>query len=236
MSSKNKHFKGVEDVEGEIDDDLLDEPEFFDISRSKMKEDIEEDSEEDNSDDEQIDTDDEGAENKNNEDIEDIEDVDGNEPKNNMEESEEETSEETEDDYKSNAIDETIKSDTDIVKHHNTCIYKIKNKSDSKILFDEQLDTIFEDDIITQTKQIVPPDERITKPILTKYERVRLLSERRKQLILGAKPMIKISDRISEKEIASLELKSKVIPFIIVRTLPNGNMEHWKLEELEIVN
>ena len=118
-----------------------------------------------------------------------------------------------------------------------TCLYNIKQKLDTNILDSDEFDEeLFADEKVVQTKRIVKQDERITKPILTKYERVRLLSERRKQLILGAKPMIKVSKSIPEKEIANLELKAKVIPIIIVRTLPNGDIEHWKLDELEIIN
>jgi len=119
-----------------------------------------------------------------------------------------------------------------------TCLYKIGRKEE-KFLDVEDIDSeLFEDDKIVLTGNVVKPEDRITKPILTKYERVRLLSERRQQLVLGAKPMIKLQagDNISEKDISSLELKHKVIPFIIVRTLPNGNIEHWKLSELEIIN
>lgn len=118
-----------------------------------------------------------------------------------------------------------------------SCLYNIRKRKSSKILESEPLDdTFFEEEKIILTKKIVPNDERITKPILTKYERVRILSERRQQLIYGAKPMVKVNDLISEKDIATLELQHKVIPFIIVRTLPNGKIEHWKLSELEIIN
>lgn len=118
-----------------------------------------------------------------------------------------------------------------------TCLYNIKKKINSKILeSDEFDDDLFEDEKIVQTKRIVKPEDRITKPVLTKYERVRLLSERRKQLVLGAKPMIKVDRSVSEKDIASLELKAKVIPLIIIRTLPNGDIEHWKMDELDIIN
>lgn len=118
-----------------------------------------------------------------------------------------------------------------------TCLYNIKKKIKSQILeTDEFDDDLFEDEKIVQTKRIVKPEDRITKPILTKYERVRLLSERRKQLVLGAKPMIKVDRSVSEKDIASLELKAKVIPLIIIRTLPNGDIEHWKIDELDTVN
>lgn len=118
-----------------------------------------------------------------------------------------------------------------------TCLYNIKKKINSKILESDDFDDdLFEDEKIVQTKRIVKPSDRITKPVLTKYERVRLLSERRKQLILGAKPMIKVDRTVSEKDTASLELKAKVIPLIIIRTLPNGDIEHWKIDELDIVN
>lgn len=78
----------------------------------------------------------------------------------------------------------------------------------------------------------VPNDERITKPIMTKYERVRLLGIRTRQLALGAKPMIKDSDSLSSKEIAELELDHNIIPLIIIRPLPNGRKEYWKVDEL----
>lgn len=113
------------------------------------------------------------------------------------------------------------------------------NTKDRNLIYSDVVDdAIFDDDTIIKDKRVVSSENRITRAVLTKYERVRILSERRKQLILGAKPMIKVShvDNISEKEIASLELKNKVIPFIIIRTLPNGDIEHWKINELEIGN
>ena len=41
---------------------------------------------------------------------------------------------------------------------------------------------------------------------------------------------------ISGYNIAVEELKSKKIPFIIRRPIPNGGNEFWKLEDLEILN
>jgi DNA-directed RNA polymerase subunit K/omega len=117
-----------------------------------------------------------------------------------------------------------------------TCLYKIKNKKQKILETDDLDDGLFENDKLVLTKRIVKPEERITKPILFKYERVRILSERRQQLIYGAKPMVRVPKNIAEKEIADLELKAKVIPFIISRTLPNGDTEHWRLDELEIIN
>ncbi len=78
----------------------------------------------------------------------------------------------------------------------------------------------------------VPDDERITKPILYQFERVRLLGDRAQQIKRGAVPKIKNSAHLNAKEIARLELEYKVMPLIIKRPLPNGLYEIWKLNEL----
>jgi len=73
-------------------------------------------------------------------------------------------------------------------------------------------------------------------PILTKYEKTRILGLRTKQLNDGAPPLIKLSENIIDSYlIAEMELKEKKIPYIIQRPLPNGNSEYWALEDLEIL-
>ena len=74
-----------------------------------------------------------------------------------------------------------------------------------------------------------------TIPILTKYEKTRILGQRAKQINNGCKPYINISENIIDGYlIAELELKEKKIPFIIRRPLPNGKSEYWKIKDLEI--
>jgi len=46
--------------------------------------------------------------------------------------------------------------------------------------------------------------------------------------------MIKNTTGLSHKEVALLELKSKLIPLIIERPIPNAGTERWRLSELEI--
>lgn len=116
------------------------------------------------------------------------------------------------------------------------CLYKFAKKitSDSE---DDDDEFVFEDD--TETKKndlIVNNEDRETKPILTKYERVRILGDRAKQLSLGAKPMLLNVDNMNPKDIAKLELERGVIPFIIEKILPDGRRERWKVSELKIVN
>lgn len=96
---------------------------------------------------------------------------------------------------------------------------------DSKLL--EELDIPAKSD-----NKIIPPTKRITKPFMTKYERVRLISDRARQLADGAKPLIKDVTGLSSKDIAILELNNNIIPLIIERPLPNGYKEVWKVKEL----
>lgn len=60
------------------------------------------------------------------------------------------------------------------------------------------------------------------KPILTKYEKVRVLGSRATQIAQGAPPMIDITGMTDAFTIAEQELKERVIPIIVIRTLPNG--------------
>ena len=129
--------------------------------------------------------------------------------------------------------DDVGSEDSDLVRDGKTkCLYKYAedvSEDDLDIIEEE----FFSDDQDDETlPNRVPDDERITKPIMTKYERVRLLGIRTRQLALGAKPMIKNSESLSSKEIAELELENNIIPLIIIRPLPNGRKEYWKVSEL----
>lgn len=114
----------------------------------------------------------------------------------------------------------------------NNCPYEKNKKKYDNDTYTANL----EEGIIKKRTFIVAPKDRITRPVLTKYERVRILSERRQQLTLGAKPMVAFDGNLSPTEISNLELQEKVIPFIIVRQLPSGQIEHWHLNELKIIN
>ena len=70
-----------------------------------------------------------------------------------------------------------------------------------------------------------------TIPILTKYERARILGVRKQQLASGAKPCVDTRRMKSIDEIAEAELEQRLLPFIVKRPLPNGTCEYWKLEE-----
>ena len=75
-----------------------------------------------------------------------------------------------------------------------------------------------------------------TIPILTKYEKTRIIGQRAKQINAGAKPFIKpTKNMITGYLIAKEEVEQKKTPFIIRRPLPNGGSEYWHLKDLEIL-
>lgn len=97
-------------------------------------------------------------------------------------------------------------------------------------IIDNVINSMIENIEYTET----PKDERITKNKLTKYEFVRIMGERTKQLTMGAKPLIKInkeSEEYNYNEIALEELKLGMLPFRLKRFI-NSNYEIWDLNEL----
>lgn len=90
----------------------------------------------------------------------------------------------------------------------------------------------FEEDYNEKEEQVVSSN-RITMNRLTKYEKVRIIGIRAKQIMTGANILIKGIENKTPSEIAELELKHNMVPFKIKRKLPNGKFEIWKLSELE---
>jgi len=75
-----------------------------------------------------------------------------------------------------------------------------------------------------------------TFPILTKYEKAKIVGLRVSQLNKGARPYIKLERSIIDNTlIAEKELREKKIPFIIMRPIPNGTAEYWNLADLEYI-
>ena len=93
------------------------------------------------------------------------------------------------------------------------------------------------EDEIEEEIELKEIDKKKTFNYLTKYEQCFLLGTRIQQIMNGSPIFINTNDltEINPMNIAYKELKDKKLPFKIKRTLPNGNVEKWDLEDLIIL-
>lgn len=90
--------------------------------------------------------------------------------------------------------------------------------------------------VVRNSAGVIVDDLHRTIPIMTKYEKTRVLGQRAKQLNEGALAFIKIDSTVIDGYlIAVKELEQKKTPFIIRRPLPNGGSEYWRIQDLEIL-
>ena len=124
--------------------------------------------------------------------------------------------------------------------------FKKIREGDSKVLtekeiaqVDKECEIIRNREIITkdlphEPVEITSKDDRvITGPItLTRFEKARIMGARALQLSLGAPVFIKIPENATTSlEIAMEELKQRVIPIVIKRTLPNQDYQNIPLDK-----
>jgi len=106
---------------------------------------------------------------------------------------------------------------------------------------DKECEIIRNREIITKNLEHEPTeitgkgDQIVTgPPTLTRFERARIMGARALQLSLGAPVFIEIpKNATSSLEIAMEELKQRVIPIVIKRTLPNGDYQHLPIDQFE---
>jgi DNA-directed RNA polymerase I, II, and III subunit RPABC2 len=90
------------------------------------------------------------------------------------------------------------------------------------------------DDLKATYHSMLTRRDRKTIPILSKYERARVVGERAIQISMGAPPLVEVGNLENPVDIAEKELREKKIPYIIKRVLPNGLIELWSVDELRI--
>lgn len=101
------------------------------------------------------------------------------------------------------------------------------------------MDEIYASSVVTRNENNIIIDALHTAiPIMTKYEKARVLGMRTKQLNKSktVKPYVQV-DRVTMDNgiIAEMELKQKKLPFIIERPLPGGGVEYWNVKDLEVI-
>jgi len=82
---------------------------------------------------------------------------------------------------------------------------------------------------------VIDDDLHKTIPILTKYEKTRILGQRAKQLETGSQTFINPYPEgvVDSYLLSQMEFDRGLIPFIIRRPLPGGKSEYWCLNDLE---
>lgn len=103
---------------------------------------------------------------------------------------------------------------------------------------EEEEDVIVEEQPEPHPKstKLVPQSQRRTMPILTRFERARILGYRATQLSQGAPALVSVgsSGDIDHIAVATEELRRGTLPFRIRRWMPDNTYELWKLNELQV--
>lgn len=95
------------------------------------------------------------------------------------------------------------------------------------------------DDIFLNNESIyekINLPNKISEPVLTKYEKAKIIGISAQQIETGRIPSLEIPSNITNPiDIAEYELIKKKTPFIIKRKLPNNNFEYFTIDQLLII-
>ena len=147
-------------------------------------------------------------------------------------------------------VDE-INNDTDAEIIDNTvddaiALYRKVREGKNKELTEKEIANIDKECEIIRNRQVITRDLQhkpveITNkdglvvtgpPTLTRFEKARIMGARALQLSLGAPIFIEIPENATTSlEIAMEELKQRVIPIVIKRTLPNGDYQNIPIDQ-----
>ena len=147
-------------------------------------------------------------------------------------------------------VDE-INNDTDAEIIDNTvddaiALYRKVREGKNKELTEKEIANIDKECEIIRNRQVITKDLQhkpveITNknglvvtgpPTLTRFEKARIMGARALQLSLGAPIFIEIpKNATTSLEIAMEELKQRVIPIVIKRTLPNGDYQNIPIDQ-----
>ena len=115
------------------------------------------------------------------------------------------------------------------------------NKEYIKTYHPEELHLSFEEiynlSLVTRNeKGYIIDDNHKTFPVLSKYEKAKIIGIRVNQLNYGAIPFVTVQNLNLDKVlIVEEELRQKKLPFIIKRPIPNGKFEYWNIKDLELI-
>ena len=140
----------------------------------------------------------------------------------------------TSDDVNIELSDESDDEETDIIENYvERDIFQIYHPQ-IKQINNQELQSLIK--IKRNEDGLIYDEKHKTIPILTRYEKSKIIGLRAKQINSGGDLFIKAPANIIDAiTLATMELKQKKIPFIIRRPLPNGKNEYWDINDLDIM-
>jgi DNA-directed RNA polymerases I, II, and III subunit RPABC2 len=82
--------------------------------------------------------------------------------------------------------------------------------------------------------QSYDPKNNKTSSRLTKYEKTQIIGARMEQLARSGKAYVSIdaNEAFDPYKIAMMEFDQNKLPFMLRRSLPNGEKEYWRLDDM----
>ena len=136
------------------------------------------------------------------------------------------------DDRISNADDQEMVFDDDVVDNEDDAIMENQEEFEGRVESDLREDRDKPVDVSKMRARGV--HERVTTPYLTKYERARILGTRALQISMNAPILVQVEGEVDPLRIADKELRQRTIPLTIRRLLPDNTYEDWTIAELEV--
>jgi DNA-directed RNA polymerase I, II, and III subunit RPABC2 len=81
---------------------------------------------------------------------------------------------------------------------------------------------------------VYDPSKNTTRNMMSKYEKAKIVGMRLQQVAAGATTLVDTKGMKTIREIVDAELEQKKLPFMIVRTMPTGIKEFWKVKDMII--
>lgn len=78
------------------------------------------------------------------------------------------------------------------------------------------------------------PLKNISRNILTKFEKTKIIGMRLEQLARGAPPYVDTTGITDIRAIALKELEERKLPMMLGRPMPGGKMEYFRLEDVVV--
>jgi len=120
------------------------------------------------------------------------------------------------------------------IKHHVERSRIFEDHPELRKINHEEMEALCQ--VIRDSKGRIIDPLHTTLPFLTKYEKADVLGKRAAQIHEGAPLFTEVDPSIIDGSLNALkEFEERKIPFIIQRPLPNGAMEYWRLQDLEVL-